>query len=224
MRQLLSFFTATLFISSMAYAQGKGGGSGVYFDTTFIPKIVNKNDTESFTESPGAATETGSGVDSKTTLGVVMGGWFVGATYNYYSLSTKRSNRVGGDAGLKESTTNTQLGATVGWIGASWRFLGTAILSGEKVVDSKNIDNTGVVGSKKITNKEASGFQALVGYSYPVTNNFSIGPTLAYRSLVFAKQSKVNRITPSENYSNSSLYSDSIETNLDILLTLALRF
>ncbi len=223
MIQLLSFITMALLISSVSFAQ-KGGGGGVYFEATLIPKIVNKNDTSSYTESPGAATETGSGMDTKTTLGAVLGGWFVGATYNHYSLSTKRSNRVGGDSGLKESTTNTQLGATIGWIGANWRFLGTAILSGEKVVNTKNIDNTGVTGNKKITNKEASGFQALIGYSYPVTNNFAIGPTLAYRSLVFTKQSKVNRLNSAENYSNVSLYSDSIETNLDLMFSMSLRF
>lgn len=212
-------------LKAEAKSSKSSGGSGFYFDETFFPVLVDGNETTSFTAAPGAANETGSGLNSKTTLGYVFGGsWFIGATYNYYSLTTKRSNRVGGDSGKDEKTESAYLGPTLGWLSGNWRVMATAFLSGEKTVETKNSDNTGVTGNVKFTNKEASGFQLLAGYAFPITSGFSIGPTLAYRTLTFAKQSKVNRLNSAEDYSDVSLYSDYTETDLDFMLTLAFRF
>jgi hypothetical protein len=218
-------FVIVLASLTSAFAADSKGSTGFYLDETFLPKLVDKNDTTSYTDTPGAASETGLGFDTKTTLGYVFSGsWFVGATYNSYSLTTSRSNRVGGDSGLDETTELNYLGPTLGWLTGGWRVMATAVISGEKVVNTKNKNETGITGNTKFTNKEASGMQLLLGYTYPVSSSFGIGPTLAYRSLTFAKQSKVNRLNSTENYSNTSLFSASTETNLDIMVSMVFRF
>ena len=106
MKQFFVVASAFFIILLPAFAQSKGGksgASGFYVEGTFIPKVVGFTDTTSFPGTPGAAKETGSGIDSKATFGYVFGGaWFVGLTANSYSLATKRSNRIGGDEGSGE--------------------------------------------------------------------------------------------------------------------------
>ena len=233
MRQKMTVFSfifiyalQTWAAESKSSAKSSSGG-GVYFDETLVPKLVERNDTQSYKDAPGTATESGLGFDTKTTLGYIFGGsFFVGGTYNNYSLTTTRPNRVGGSASLDESTETTYLGPTLGWFTGGWKFLLTVVISGEKIVHTVNKDNTGVTGDVKFTNKEATGTQLAVGYGYPVSSNFSVGPTLVYRSLTFAKQSKVNKINNSaaENYSNSKLFNAAVDSSLDIMLSLAVRF
>lgn len=233
MRQQIALLLLTLLFGAAqvraaeSKAAKSSGGSGVYFDETFVPKIVERNDTQTYPTSPGTATESGMGFDTKTTLGYIFGGaWFVGATYNNYSLTTSRPNRESGSASIDESTDLTYMGPTLGWFAGGWKVLLTAVISGEKVVHTKNKDATTVTGDVKFTNKEGTGTQLAAGYAFPVASNFSIGPTLVYRSLTFAKQSKVNKINNSaaENYTNTKLFNAAIDSSLDIMISLSVRF
>ncbi len=228
MKQFFVVASAFFVILLPAFAQsksGKSGASGFYVEGTFIPKVVGFTDTTSFPGTPGAAKETGSGIDSKATFGYVFGGaWFVGLTANSYSLATKRSNRIGGDEGLKQKTESSQVGATVGYLNNNWRFMLTSYLSGEKSVHTKGFDETGPTGDLTFKNKDVTGNEIIFGYTFPVSANFGIGPSLVYKSISYGKQSKVNQLNPTENYPYTSLFSDATETNLDILISLVFRF
>ena len=165
--------------------------------------------------------------DSKTTLGYVFGGaWFVGLTSNSFTLTTKRSNRVGGDEGKKEKTENSQMGATVGYLHNNWRLMFTSYLSGKKSVHEQGFDQSGATGDLTVKNKELTGSEIVVGYLFPISANFGIGPSLVYKSLSYSKQSRLNKFSsaPNETYAYKSLFDDARETNLDILISLVARF
>lgn len=226
MKQLISYATFfVLFMSAIpALAQSRNGG--FYVDATLFPVYVNRNDTRSVTSSPGVATESGLGYDTRTTLGYTLNGGalLVGVTYNLYRLQTKRSFVDGGDSGLDETTENTQWGPTLGWLPGNWRVLFTYFMSGKKSVASKNDDSTGVTGDVTITNTNVSGYQLLAGYAFPVSNSFSIGPSVVYRSLSYSKQSKVNALNSAEDYQDVDLASNSIENSLTAMLSLVFQF
>src|SRR4030067_1632515 len=139
----LAVFFATLFILAtmnpavaLADQRGRGyAGLGIYFDETFFPVYVKENDTTSVnTVSSVTATESGLGFNTYTTLGYVF--WhnsvIFGLTYNAYSLTTKRPNIVDGDTGKKETTTESMLGPTLGWLNGRFRTLITYFVKGEK--------------------------------------------------------------------------------------------
>ncbi len=229
---------ATLFFASVqsAFAQGRssyggsGGGKGstysIYFEETFFPKYVDKNDTSSQNVAPGVATETGLGFDTHTTLGYMFFGdsTLLGLSYNYYSLSTKRANVVGGDSGLKETTLAWEFGPTLGYLNGGFRALIMFYVSGNKNVHTYNFDQTGTTGDVTINNDGISGFQLTVGYTFALWGDLEIGPALLYKSLTYKKQSKTNVISPIENYPDSSLYSSAVDHEIEPMLTLLCKF
>jgi hypothetical protein len=233
MKQIFSAIIFILFISPIVFVQNALAGeskasakgpSGFFFDETFFPKLTDSNDTGSFPDSR-VASETGFGLDSRTTIGYILdGAWFFGGTYNTYSISTSRSNVSGGDSGRNEKFQNTQMGPTIGWVTGNLRFMGTYFISGEKVDDVKDSDDTGLIGHTKITNKDVTGMQLLVGYAFPITSNFSIGPSIIYRTLQYRKQAKINYLSPAEDYSSKKLYTANTESNLDMMFSLMIHF
>ncbi len=229
MKQFFVVMIAVLLIFPQAFAQsksGKMGASGFYFEETFMPLVVGVTNTRN-AGNAGAAKETGSGFDSKTTLGYVFGGaWFVGLTSNSYTLTTKRSNRVGGDEGKKEKTQNSQMGATVGYLHNNWRFMFTSYLSGKKSVHEQGFDQSGATGDLTVKNKNITGSEIVVGYLFPISSNFGIGPSLVYKSFSYGKQFRLNKFSsaPTDTYAYKSLSDDATETNLDLLISLVARF
>jgi hypothetical protein len=225
LKHICYVFLASLLFGSFAFAESSMGGHGIYFEENLFPVFVNRNDTGSITDSPGVATESGIGYDSRTTLGLVLGSHFlVGATYNTYHLQTKRDAVASGDSGLDETTEKNQFGPTIGWLGNNWRFLVTYFTTGKKTVDTKNFDSTATTGDVSIINTDGSGYQALLGYSFVISKSFAVGPSLVYRSVSYAKQSKVNRLNETENYEDVSLYSNSVESTLTGMLSLSFWF
>lgn len=185
---------------------------------------MDKNDTTSITGSPGVASETGLGFDTRTTLGYVFGQSFLlGLTYNNYSLATDRKNVSGGSPGLKQTTAENQFGPTIGWLNGGFRAMFTMFMSGNKEVKTINFDSTGNTADATIKNSELSGFQVTMGYTFGVWG-MELGPSLSYTTISYAKQSNVDRITPSNNYSNIKLFSKTIDNNLSPMLTLIVRF
>lgn len=223
---LVSISTIFILPANAQYGGGSTASGGpYYFEETFFPLYVDKNDTTSITTSPGVATETGLGFDFRTTLGYIF--WdsmLVGLSYNYYTLSTKRPNVQGGDAGLKETTADNKFGPTIGWINGGFRTLFTFFVSGSKEVHTKNFDATTTTGDVTITNRDISGFQFTVGYTFQVWSVMQIGPSLIYSSVEYAKQSKVNKLNATENYSSRSLFSENKYSDLQPMLTVVVRF
>ncbi len=227
--RIILFFSFLVGAALPAHAQygssSTSSGGPYYFEETFFPVYVDKNDTTSITTSPGVATETGLGFDLRTTMGYVF--WdalLVGLSYNYYSLSTSRPNVQGGDSGLKETTSDEKFGPTLGWINGGFRSLFTFFVSGSKEVHTKNFDATSTTGDVTITNRNISGFELTLGYTFQLWSVMQIGPSLIYSSVEYAKQSKLNRLNATENYSNSTLYSSNKYSDLRPMLTLLVRF
>lgn len=224
---LVSFILLTGTHAHAAKGGGGGGSSGGNFilEETFIPIIKTSNDTTSFTTAPGVATESGSGFDFRTTLGYTLGGEFlVGLTYNNYSYSSKRAAVSGGDNGSDSKTTKTEYGPTIGYLSNGWRVLFTYFLSGTKQEDTKNSDDTGVTGDGTFKYTGGTGMQLSLGYAFALGSHFEIGPSLVYRSMTYPKQSKINRFTPSEDYTDTELYTKNTESDLSPMITMQFRF
>lgn len=222
---LLSVFTL---MSQNANAARGGGGGGFFIDETFFPVYVNRNDVESF--NPGdttqVATESGVGADMRTTLGYTFSSQLVvGLTYNYYSLTTTRAAVNGGSDGLNEKTTKAEYGPTIGYDFGNFRMLLTYFMSATKQLDRKNTDPTNAtVGDVTIKNTSGSGFQLTMGYSFSFGSSFEVGPSLVYRNVSYAKQSKTNRLTPAEDYAETELASPALDSGLSPMLTMQYRF
>src|SRR5687767_803877 len=101
---------------SNSWASGSGGkgqrNQGVYVEETFFPVYVLKNDTES--QAGGSATkavptQTGWGIDARTTIGYVWHSVLLGLTYNYYDVSSSRP-RTDDYEGLNELTNKKEFG------------------------------------------------------------------------------------------------------------------
>ncbi|MBS1969510.1 MAG: hypothetical protein JSU04_04355 [Bdellovibrionales bacterium] len=223
---LVSFILLAATHANAAKGGGASGAGNFFLEETFVPVIKTSNDTTSFTTAPGVATESGSGFDFRTTLGYTLGGEFlVGLTYNNYSYSSKRSAISGGDDGSDIKTTKTEYGPTVGYLSNGWRVLFTYFLSGTKQVDTKNIDSSGAtVGDGTIKNTSGTGMQFSFGYTFALGAHFEIGPSLVYRSMTYPKQSKVNRLNSSEDYTDTELYTKNTESDLSPMITMQFRF
>lgn len=212
--------------STFTYAQSRGGagGYGIYLEETFFPVYVNQNDTSAITTSR-VADEKGLGFDTRTTLGYMFlgGSLMFGLTYNYYNLSTKRPNVSGGDPGLKETTNESQFGPTLGWFSGGFRTLFTFFVAGEKEFTRVNFDGTGDTANSTLTNKGINGYQLTVGYTF-VLWGVEIGPSLVYSSVKYSKQTNKDKITPSNNYSNISLFSDSKKEELNPMISIIAHF
>lgn len=222
---LLSLFTLT---TQNANAARGGGGSGFYIDETFFPVYVNRNDMESFTpgDTTQVATESGVGADMRTTLGYTFSNQLVvGLTYNYYSLTTTRAAVNGGSDGLSEKTSKSEYGPTIGYDFGNFRMLLTYFLSASKQMDRKNTDSTETTtGDVTIKNTNGSGFQLTMGYSFSFGSNFEIGPSLVYRTVSYAKQSKVNRLNSAEDYAETELTSKALDSGLSPMISMQYRF
>ena len=224
----LFLFYIILALSLVAHADQRGNGSrggalGIYFDETFFPVYVNKNDTTSITAPPGVATESGLGFDTYTTLGYVF--WnsraLFGLTYNVYSLQTKRANVETGDSGLNEKTKDIKFGPTIGWFNGGFRVLFTFFVSGEKELHTIHFGSS--TEDKKITNKEMTGYQLSFGYNFPLWAGFEVGPSLNYISVEYKKQSYVDALNPINNY-NVTLYSPYVHSEIKPMISLVGRF
>jgi hypothetical protein len=230
MRQTILFLGAIFalinFTSTSAQAAGRsGGGGGFFIDETFFPIMVNKNDTSSFYNAPGVATESGTGYDFRTTLGYVFGGsYVVGLTYNMYSLTTSRASVVSGDSGMNEKTIRSEMGPTVGYINNGWRVLLTYFISGDKSFQRKDLDDTNAVtNDATIKNTKLSGLQLSLGYTIALGSSFEIGPSLVYTSRTYSNQSRTD-ITGLTDYADTELYTKALDSTLAPMISMQIRF
>lgn len=226
-RSLLFFFAALqllTFVPQVSQAAGRGGG-GFFLDETFFPVYVNSNDTTSFNTAPGVATQSGLGFDFRTTLGYLFGGnYLLGFTYNTYSLSTTRAAVDGGDSGLEETTTQSEMGPTLGYVKNGWRILATYFISGTKSNQRKDIDTAGaVVSDITIKNSKLAGFQLSLGYTFAFGSYFELGPSLVYKSLTYTNQQKIDAVGGA-SYADSELYTKAIDNTLTPMISMQVRF
>lgn len=195
---LLSFFALFLFLTPEGRAQSRGGSSGsandgFYFEETFFPVYVSKNDAVSPAGgAPDRAvpTESGLGFDTNTTLAYIWSSVLIGVTYNYYQLSTKRP-RTADYEGLKTKTDRQAWGPSLGYFLGSWRIMFTYFIDAKKKYTQTYTDpSTGDVTTDEVyNNTDGKGFQVALGYDFDLGAGFGISPTLIYRKLSYEKQS-----------------------------------
>ncbi len=200
-----------------------------YFDETFFPVYVQKNttlnDAGGSQTSPGVSTESGIGYDLRTTLGFAL--WnkmLVGFTYNYYKLGSSREAIANGSDGVENSDVKTEYGPSIGYLSTHWRFVFTYFLSAIRTVESKSKDTTGNTTSDlQLENTSGSGYQFAVGY-YWSFGKYGFGPSIVYRNVTYPKQTRNNRMDPTDGYQDTTLYTAAIDTGLSPMFTFVLRF
>lgn len=230
--QKLPYLLSTMFVFLLTLvlapttANAAISGADIFFDETFVPVLKSTTDTDSGTGSPGAATESASGIDARTTLGFLLPqGVLVGWSYNYYNSTSSRPAVAGGSESLAETISRSEHGPTLGYVNSGWRFLMTYFLSGTQSRDTLNKDSDGVTtGNVVISQAGMNGYQVSAGYTFAIGNVFQVGPSLVYRSVNYTTQEKTNRLNASETYTSTTLSKIKTETSLSPMLSMQLRF
>jgi len=216
--------------ANYAYAQSAQGGGEFYVEETFFPVYVKKNDAESYaggSVSKNIPTESGLGVDLRTTLGYVA--WsqvLFGVTFNYYSVSTSRP-RTPDYEGLTTKTAKMDFGPTVGYLLGSWRFMFTYFVYATKKYQETYTDpTTGVVDTDNTyDNTNGTGFQLALSYGLNLGSSWTIGPTLVYRDVHYGKQALSTPTgTPYPATSTSGPGTAPIDAQLQPMVTVVYRF
>lgn len=213
---------------STVWAANSGGkgqrNQGVYVEETFFPVYVLKNDTESpagGSATKAVPTQTGWGLDTRTTAGYVWWGVLLGITYNYYNVSSSRP-RTNDYEGLKEVTDRNEFGATAGYLFTHWRLTFTYFLLANKTFTQTYTD--GVTGSvttdETRKNTDGSGYQIGVGYDFALGAGWGLSPTLLYRNVIYSKQSYTVRTGTGTPHSMTALQTKAIDSELRPMITL----
>lgn len=233
MRQTFSFvlICLTVVLSQNSFAQATTLGGDFYVEETFFPVYVQKNDAESYaggSVSKSVPTEAGLGYDLRTTFGYVA--WtdiLFALTFNYYHVGTSRP-RTSDYEGLTTNTDKQEFGPTVGYLWGSWRFLATYLVWAQKNYSEKYTDpTTGAVSTENnYKNTGGSGYQLAVSYGLNLGGSLTIGPTLIYREVTYAKQSLASP-TGTSSYGSTSTSSPGtppIDAQLQPMITVVYRF
>ncbi len=217
---LLTCFQA----SPSGSSSSKGRSSGVYLEETFFPVFVSRNDQEN--DAGGSATrdvptQTGWGLDTRTTLAYVWSSVLLGVTFNYYNVNSSRP-RTADLEGLTEVTDKQELGPTLGYLGGHWRFMLTYFLTATKTLSQKYTDQiTGAVTTDETRkNSGGQGYQIAVGYDFMLGAGIGISPTLIYRAVSYAKQSYTVRTGSGTPYTSTKLQTKALDHELKPMITL----
>jgi hypothetical protein len=195
-----------------------------FIEGTFFPVLVNRNEPETTATTDQVGTESGLGVDFRTTLAYnFWGPAYFGLSYNYYTLKTDQ-DAVASSQGREQTTTHSEFGPTLGVFWGNARFAVTYFVGGAREQSTRHVDTAGATQDDySIEHKGLTGFQAVVGYTFPTWGGLQIGPTLAYRSVSYTKQTKIDRFS-SGSYPEAELASKKVEAELNPMITLLYGF
>jgi len=221
-------FLAIFLTYSTTWAAGSGGkgqrNQGVYVEETFFPVYVLKNDTES--QAGGSATkavptQTGWGLDARTTLGYVWHSVLLGLTYNFYDVRSSRP-RTGDYEGLNEYTGKREFGVTVGFLATHMRYAFTYFFMAEKTFTQKYTDGaTGDVTTDETRkNTGGQGYQIAVGYDFALGAGWGVSPTLIYRNVTYSKQSYTVRTGTGTPYETTKLQTKAVDSEIRPMITI----
>ncbi|MGE4132968.1 MAG: hypothetical protein AB7F86_15105 [Bdellovibrionales bacterium] len=224
------------FLIGLASWQGFAAGQsdksqrakGIYFEETFFPVYVKKNDFESQaggSTTQDVPTQTGWGIDTRTTLGYVWHSVLLGATYNHYRVSSSRPSTADSE-GLNELTERQETGISLGGYLGRWRFVYTYFLSATKIFTQKYTDQTtgAVTTDETRKNTDGTGFQAAVGYDFIMGAGIGISPTLIYRTVTYGKQTYTVRTGTGSAYPSSDFRTKAVDSELRPMITLNVVF
>ncbi len=213
---------------SNSWASSSGGkgqrNQGVYVEETLFPVYVLKNDTES--QAGGSATkavptQTGWGIDSRTTLGYVWESILLGLTYNYYNVSSSRP-RTDDYEGLSELTKKDEFGATFGYLATHMRYTFTYFFMANKEFSQKYTDGlTGDVTTDEIRkNSSGTGYQIGIGYDFSLGDGWGVSPTLLYRNITYTRQCYKVHTGSGIPYDSTTLETKAIDSEIRPMITL----
>ena len=201
-----------------------------YIEESFFPIFKSSNtslnDYGGAKDAPGVKSDSGFGYDSRMTLGYLIDmRWFIGLSFNMYSEPTSRTAVEGGLSSSKKNINAMEYGPTIGIFWSGFHFNFNYLMQGTKTFSDKQVQSNGTVDADyKVTNYLGSGFQIILGYSFPITPNFEIGPTLVYRDVRYGKQTLRNKLDSTSDYTKVSLYTDVVETSITPLFSMFLKF
>lgn len=203
--------------------------AGWYIEETFFPVYISKNDASNPAGGSASAdvpTESGTGLDYRTTIGYLFGGdFFLGFTYNSYSVSTSRPFTANYE-GLNTTTTKSEMGATLGYFPGSWRFMVTLFTDARKSASQTYTGpgNSAVSLDELYTNSAGAGYQLSVGYGFSVGKSLVIGPALIFKSLSYSRQTYEVRAGSGTPYSDSELQTKAIDTEVKPMVSMSYLF
>ncbi len=206
-----------------ASTSGAKRSDGWYFEESFFPVFVMKNDTE--TPAGGALnkdvpTQTGWGLDARTTIGYLWRSFLIGLSGNYYYVASARP-RTNDYEGLDEVTSKLESGVTIGYLAAHMRYTFTYFFQATKSFAQKySAPVTGAITTDETRdNAGGSGYQIAVGYDFSLGAGWGVSPTLIYRSVTYNQQSYTVRIGTGTPYGLTNLQTAAVDTSLTPLVT-----
>lgn len=211
-----------------AYDDGRGGGSLV-IELTGYPGLTQDNKANSplggATDGSATAIQSGFSYDLRNLVGYkVWGNLMIGANFNY-ARSPMYAPATASWSSIDHVQTWTQWGGSLGFVGQNFRLIGTYIFSATQTMTSKDFNADGSVANDQVyENKGGSGYQVTLGYSFPVTSNFKVGPALVYRYITYKTQSLTNNVNPAMNYTDQAFTTDAVESNLVPMVSLIFQF
>jgi hypothetical protein len=233
MSQLMSIFCLVAIASSApAFAIGSPStttGDAVYFEETFFPVYVSKNDAQSPAgggDGKSVPTERGFGYDARTTLGYIYSGVLLGLTYNSFNETTNR-NTTPDYEGKHFHDSKIMWGVTVGYFLGNVRLTYTHFLSAKRNVSQKYTSNTnGAISTSEVwENSAGNGYQVGLGYDFQLGAGLSISPTLIYQSVHYAKQMyRSDAGVAGTTHDTRRLNTYAVDDELKPMITLTARF
>jgi hypothetical protein len=208
---------------------------GPYLEVTAFPSYAQNNKEGvsefggSFGSDPINATS-GFSYDLRNTLGVKPTEWLlIGGTLNYASSP---SHRDGTDTTpiYDRSLKTLEYGPSLGLLYGNLRLIGTYFVGGSMKQHETSTGGGGTDTDITLENKGAKGLQILLGYSFPVTQSFRVGPTLVYRHVTYDKQTRVdptdptNTNNPDANYADRSFTTKAVSGSILPMISLILSF
>ncbi|MCM2278935.1 MAG: hypothetical protein NDJ89_12740 [Oligoflexia bacterium] len=230
--QIRARFIQIIALGLLGASAAQASQWGPYFEVTAYP-VNRESNTGALGDMGGSFdgnavnTESGFSFDLRNTLGVKPIEWLlIGGTYNYGNSPLKR-DATDATPSLESSVKNWEAGPTLGFFLGNWRIVGSYLLAGKKTYTTKATNADGSLASDEETvNKLKSGYMITVGYSFSLSANLKIGPTLSYRMLKYKSQSKSNALDgdPSVNYTDREFSTPSVDGKLLPMVTIALNF
>ena len=150
----------------------------------------------------------------------------MGFTYDY-SRAPQSADAAADNDALSQLTKKSEYGPTLGFFAGGFRFLFCYFVGGS---ESYNETRTQADGTQtenfSLTNHLRNGYEFIIGYSFNLTSNIQIGPSLAYRHVAYKTQDASNALQPADpnqNYTDRAFTTDAVESNLTPMISLMIH-
>ena len=231
MKQTLNIICIVVISSVMSATTFANSKKGVLLEVNFFPTLSAKNNTNNIVDGTSPSNEykvvNSTGVDTRNSFSYIFGsGLLLGLTYNSFSRAESRAASSSDD---KSEITDqiSAYGPSVGYAGGNWRFIYTHFISGERKHQDKQTSSAGAT-TFDTTNEfsDLTGYQLLIGYSFPISSWFELGTALVHQNMVFKKQAHTNALDANDSYPEKTMPSGQQlkMSSWDPMISLLFRF